>query len=632
MSDINFEFEVSAGNRDGEYAIQAFWNGRTYPSTVKMMSGGGRTFFFRQLARQAGCEADELILRYDQVIVELAAAKDRALDDEQSSVATEEKVTRSLADQLVELIDADCELWRTPDDEPFVTIRDDGYEKHVKLRSVQFRSWFAQQAYRNLKRVPNANVLKDALNVLVGRALHEGDVHVAHLRIAVQDGKRYIDLCDETWRAVEIDAHGWRILDHPPVRFRRTKTMQQLPEPARGGTIELLRPFVNADDDNFHLLVAWLVDALRFEGPHPLLALFGAQGTGKSTIARICRSLVDPNKSPLRSEPRDVRDLAVATSSAWCVCLDNLSAVQSWLSDALCRLATGGGFSTRMLHTDDEEVIFDFCRPQLVTAIEDVAERSDLLERALIVQLQTIDELQRRPESEIYAEFEKVRPLILGALFDAVAGGIARLPTTTLTRLPRMADFCRWVVACEGALGWDPGAFEHAYQGSRREATNLGLEASPIAPYVRELADRCEQPDRVPIWKGTPTELLAELNRLAGHDEKGRPPKGWPTNSRLLSQMLKRIQKDLADSGVTVMHTRTGGARLWHVCKGNPASPASFAGNYGVSSVTSDAGDADDARSRSLFDEADPPLPSDPPDDPPDDILADDSLDEHLDG
>jgi hypothetical protein len=37
---------------------------------------------------------------------------------------------------------------------------------------------------------------------------------------------------------------------------------------------------------------------------------------------------------------------------------DNLSGLPAWLSDALCRLASGGSFAVRQLYTDDDDVPF----------------------------------------------------------------------------------------------------------------------------------------------------------------------------------------------------------------------------------------------------------------------------------
>jgi putative DNA primase/helicase len=140
--------------------------------------------------------------------------------------------------------------------------------------------------------------------------------------------------------------------------------MRSLPEPEGGSSIEELRRFVNVrSDDDFTLVVAWLVMALRPRGPYPTPVANGEQGSGKSVFCRmLLRSLVDPSAAPIRAIAKDDRDLIVSAINSWVLAFDNLSTILGWLSDALCRLATGGGFATRMLHTDHEEMIFEGAR------------------------------------------------------------------------------------------------------------------------------------------------------------------------------------------------------------------------------------------------------------------------------
>ena len=128
--------------------------------------------------------------------------------------------------------------------------------------------------------------------------------------------------------------------------------MLALPYPERGGNINELRPFVNvATVQDFHLMVAYQLAAMRPMGPYPIMVLTGEQGSAKSTAARVNRSLVDPNTSPLRSAPREERDLMISAINSWMLVFDNLSGIPPWLSESFCRLSTGGGISNRELYT-----------------------------------------------------------------------------------------------------------------------------------------------------------------------------------------------------------------------------------------------------------------------------------------
>src|SRR5208282_5769943 len=159
------------------------------------------------------------------------------------------------------------------------------------------------------------------------------------------------------------------------------------------------------------------------------------------------RALIDPNTAPLRAFPREDRDLFIAASNAHVLAFDNVSGLPPWISDTLCRLATGGGFAVRELYTDQDEVLFDAARPVLLTGIEDLVARPDLADRAIFLTLEPIPDEQRLSEQELRAAFEIERPRILGALLDAVVTGLRMVPTTRLERLPRMADFALWATA-----------------------------------------------------------------------------------------------------------------------------------------------------------------------------------------
>src|SRR5258708_2361168 len=211
----------------------------------------------------------------------------------------------------------------------------------------------------------------------------------------------------------------------PPVRFRRPACMLPLPVPQQGGSIESLNSFLNlASRDDFVLIVAWLLAALGSGGPYPLLAISGEQGSAKTVLSKLLKALIDPNAAPVRSLSREERELMIAANNGYLLAFDNLSGLPVWLSDALCRLASGGSFAVRRLYSDDEEVLFEAARPILLNGIEEVVSRPDLGDRAIFLTLAPIAEARRRSEAQLWREFEIARPRMLGALLDAVVHGL----------------------------------------------------------------------------------------------------------------------------------------------------------------------------------------------------------------
>lgn len=456
------------------------------------------------------------------------------------------------ADVLVDLAQS-AELFHAPDGTGFADLDINGHRETWPIRAKGFRRWLARCFFEMTQGAPSSEALQSALNVIEAKAHFDAPERVVHIRVGGLDDRLYLDLGDATWRAVEIDATGWRVIDNPPVRFRRAAGMQPLPVPVVGGSIEVLRSFLNVQSHNdFVLVVAWALAVLRNRGPYPVIVLSGEQGSAKSTFSAILRALLDPNTAPLRALPREDRDLFIAASNGHVLAFDNVSGLPAWISDTLCRLATGGGFAVRQLYSDQDEVLFDAARPVILNGIEDIVTRPDLADRALFLTLEPIPEDRRRPEQELWAAFDAERPRILGALLNAVAQGLAMLPQTRLDRLPRMADFALWAAACETAL-WPAGTFWSAYCGNRDEAVEGVIDADPIAAAARALmATRTE-------WTGTASELLGALAVMAG--ERISKSKTWPDSPRALAGRLRRAATFLRKIGIDIGFEREGRAR-----------------------------------------------------------------------
>jgi hypothetical protein len=447
----------------------------------------------------------------------------------------------SSTDVLLNIATA-AQFFHTSDGTGLADLIIDGHRETWPLRSKRFQAWLRQHYYERTWDAPSRAALNAALNVLEAQAQFDGPQRNISIRVAEQDGLIYLDLADEYWRCVEIGANGWRINEDPPVRFRRSAGMQPLPFPVRGGSIEALAPFLNlANENDFVLLVAWLLGALRAGGPYPVLAIAGEQGSAKTVLSKLLRALVDPNVAPVRALPRDERELFIAASHSHVLAFDNLSGLPPWLSDTLCRLTSGGAFSARRLFTDQDEILFAAARPIILNGIEDVITRPDLADRAILLTLAPIAERQRRPEHMLWWEFELARPYILGALLDAAAHGLRMLPQLRLKRLPRMADFALWATACESAIR-PAGTFQATYSSNRREAIENIVDADPVAAHVRELmADRAQ-------WTGSASDLL----------QAGTNRPGWPKSARALAGRLRRAQTFLRTFGIEIVFGRQG--------------------------------------------------------------------------
>ena len=448
------------------------------------------------------------------------------------------------ADKLIEL-SMDAKLFHDADGNCYADLDIDGHRETRRVKCKEFSGWLKRRYFESENAAPNNEAMATAIGMIEAHAHYKAPERKVFVRSGGMDGKIYIDLCDAAWRAVEIDVEGWRIVNEPPVRFRRSAGMQPLPIPVHGGTVGTLKDYLNVrSGDDFILAVSWLLAALRNTGPYPVLALAGEHGSAKSTFSLILRRLCDPNTAPLRSLPREDRDLFIAASNSHVLAFDNISGLPAWISDTLCRLATGGGFATRTLFTDQDETLFSASRPIILNGIEEIVTRPDLADRSIFLTLDPIPRDRRRLEKEILAAFELDCPKIFGTLLTALSGGLQRLPYTRLDDLPRMADFALWAAACEASL-WDDGAFQAAYSRNIDGAVESVIEADAVACAVRDLmADRDE-------WEGTAAFLLVELSGIVS--ERVAKSKTWPADPIRMSGRLRRAAPLLRKIGVGIV-------------------------------------------------------------------------------
>jgi hypothetical protein len=461
-------------------------------------------------------------------------------------------VTRAKQSDLLDALAETLELFHAPDGTGYADIEINGHRETWALGSKGFKNWLMRTCYQLMGSVPTPDAVQTAINFFQAKAQIDAPKHSVYVRTGGHSGRIYLDLGDEHWRAVEIDANGWRVIDRPPVRFRRTAGMHPLPVPEKGGSINGLRRVLNVRDDQFVLVVTWLMAALRDCAPYPLLVISGEQGSAKSGLVKHAKLVIDPGAAPLRALPRSDQDLFIAANNNHVLAFDNVSSLPNWMSDTLCRLATGGGYAARQLFTDGEEVLFEAARPVLLNGIEDMVTRPDLADRAILLELKTIPEHKRRTEKEISEEFEREKASILGALLTGVSEGLRRLPNVHLEQSPRMADFAAFGTACETAF-WASGTFMNAYLHNLATAVDNVIDADPVASAVRSLMLNKTN------WTGTATRLLDDLNLIANAE---RFNKDWPKNGQVLSGRLRRGMTFLRKVGINVDFGRdTGHAR-----------------------------------------------------------------------
>jgi hypothetical protein len=386
----------------------------------------------------------------------------------------------------------------------------------------------------------------DDFNIHLGaRAAFEGQRQVVHVRVGGSRSEIYHDLGRDDGAAVAVTSDGYAITYAPAVKLIRMSGMTGLPLPQAGESpysgLMKFKELLLVDDQQWPLVLAFLIGALRPSGPYAFLAVEGEQGSGKSMRCELCKAVVDPG-IPMRSgPPKSVQDLMIIANHSHVIIFDNLSGITTEMSDALAALSTKAGFRTRQLYTDAEVHVIEVTRPFMLNGINDFIHRPDLLDRAIPLRLNAMTEIERRTEEEIRRDFEQLLPELLRDLYMAVAHGIRNIAQTPPPTSIRMADAAHWLVAAEEGVGLPPGTILAALEKAQGTTqADLAMHDSLFAALEGVLMRE--------DFEGRPAKLLDRLR----DSREFVSDRYFPSNPAQLSTRLRRMRSALEKAGIIV--------------------------------------------------------------------------------
>jgi len=485
-------------------------------------------------------------------------AKGKGTGDPDEDLGRKKPVAKVLIQLALEL----ASLWHDSSGAGWVDFPADGIRQTARIRSKRFRDFLSRILWEREERSINSESWAQATGTLDGLARFNHPQREAFLRVGRHDGAVYIDLGSDDWRIIQVTATGWQIIPYSecPIRFYRPDCQLPLPIPKRGGSLENLWRLLNFKEADRPLVLGWLLSCLVPDGAKPILALSGEKGSGKSSAATLLKRLTDPTKVSKSGVVGDARQIASAAAGRWVLSFDNLSYLSTEQQDLLCCVSTGAGFSHRTLYTDLEETFLEYRRPQILTGVDLVPTRSDLLDRSLIVRLERIPEETRLPEAELEALTVELIPGIYGSLLDLLVTALRNLPTTNPAKLPRMADFAKLCIAA------GIPDFLNAYAVNIQEGCQAAVEANPIAAGILSMLESVGG-----NWQGTATELVKKLQEL---DPTNRDFQKLSGDS-LGRKLTRSLKTDLEAVGVVIDGIRTNKSRIWILTAGETPKKAS---------------------------------------------------------
>jgi hypothetical protein len=446
------------------------------------------------------------------------------------------------------------ELWIDPTDRVgHVSVRVGGHWENYrlgerlleeKLRAEYGRRYWTEVNGGRVPAVVTSSSLNEGIGLMRGLAAYRDEI-IPALRVGgvSEDGKLeevWVDLCNRDWELVSVTRKGWCLVTEgkPKVKFIRRAGMMALPIP-RKGNIRDLKRFINVKEEDFVVEVGWLAGALKPTGPYPPQFIVGVAGAAKTTGSKMIVDIVDPNSVGVRPWTNKEDDMYIAAYNSWLPAYDNMLDLPTEVADVISRLSTGVGYAKRLLRTDSDQFMMRACRPILINGIlPDMAGRSDLIDRAIVIELTALDEDAQRFEEELWAEFQEAKPRIIGALLDGVAGALQNYKAIDLKGYGRvrMADFARWAEAACRAMGFREGEFLEAFVANQAKAMRVVFERDPMAKAIALFMQ-----DRG-IWVGNTKPLFEEVvNSIqeAGQSEL-MEEENWPSSASWFGRDLRK--------------------------------------------------------------------------------------------
>ena len=430
---------------------------------------------------------------------------------------------------------------------PLARIQNENYSDYYAIKSKKV-SGYITKILIDAKCKVNNFLLTNIIQRLEFEAEYESPEVETHLRIAKDEQEGiYYDLANEQRDCVHVNKEGWKI-EPTPLAFRRYSHTFSQSLPITGGKLNDMFEFFNIRPEDRLLVMAWLVSCFIPEISHPILLVTGEKGSTKTTFTKMLRNLVDPSATYQTSIAQKMEDTLLVTSQNWCMSFDNVESLNPGVSEFLCKVVTGDVYAKRTLYTDDELTTMTIKRCILLNGISIPIQRTDLLNRIIWIEMPKMKDGERKGESELFEEFQKAKPKILGAIFSNLSQVLKVRPDVKSNDLHRLADFDLYGRSIAITMGKQESDFQYSMRQNTKKLNTFTITQDVVAQAVYTFM---EQHEFAP-WEGTATELLKILSHSI-NNKYTVMSRQWPQAPARLSEKLKSLEDELQSVGIHVM-------------------------------------------------------------------------------
>ncbi len=489
-------------------------------------------------------------------------SKTNNLDHKSSGQTKTTKLLKSI------LASGDIVLFKDQNNTPYANISIGHKSVNLPIASTDFTSHLRHRLYTQAGEIVSDSNLKEISGTLATKAQYGEKQHDLYHRVAQQDGNIYYNLQNTTGEVVEVTKDGWSVVSGSkvPFLFKEGCGKPQV-TPVTGGDLKDLAKLINIkNQDELMLFLSTLPVRMIQDIDQAITYIHGPAGSAKTTLLRMVKDLLDPSAGGVSLPIRKVDSLLTLLNQTWVFANDNISKIDNDLSDVLCMVATGGEDARRTLYTDTGLTVLKIKNPAYITGVNVEASKSDLMSRIMLFKTETVPRSEVRSGADINAEFEALKPQLLGAIFDTLVQAMNIKETLNHRSSFRMNDFALWGAACAEALGYGAISFESALE---KASKNRAYDAIYTTSAGRALLNYLEEHGD---FEGTMTDLLRGLKESRAENDNE-----WhetvATNPSALSKRLRELENSLSAVGVTVdFLQRSGSERLVHITSNQSAT------------------------------------------------------------
>lgn len=374
-------------------------------------------------------------------------------------------------------------------------------------------------------------------------------------RVGQQKKILFYDLGTDSRQIIKVTKKSVEIVDNSELQILfRPSLPQILPELNANSDILLkqLKPYFRVSSEpDFLLLCVYICSCFIYQINHPILVVYGTQGSAKSTTIELVGKIIDPRRTHRATLSTDRKSMVSTIGSRYFLAYDNLRVLKQWQSDLLCCASTGGSEPMRILYTtsDVKETNLKSCIA--LNGISVIATEPDLLDRTILIELTRIPDDEYEPEESLYRRFHNTLPEILGAIFNTLSKALNLYDSTDSFPHTRMQDFAKYGYCIAEALGGYGDQFIQAYQENKKRSkqeSRLPLVVECILSFMLYQSD----------WSGSMTLLYEHLSKIA----KGKRGQSYdfPANPSALSREINQQKNQLKENNIIIIN-RHGNSR-----------------------------------------------------------------------